>query len=325
MPQCASEKVVCNGSYETKNKGLVKRLICRSCGHTWSQPQNASRILAGAGVRDSEATVLQAFALVALGLPLEQVGGLVDRKSETITTWLQRCFAEPGAWRLISDRLISECGLLTAEVKDLTDLLKQVSTGEASFHAKSRRKPASKIRTKRKRHRKIIREEFVRRAAPRQLTEDQVELYWRGYQRFGGPDEALDKQTEKLREKLKVRIEHALGERVAVTSEGEFFRFENDSRVTRWVKELQEFNPDGNQRRQRLLSQLEQMVFDQVRNPNGDAHFYARDEALPEWNLVGQWPEKMTPNCLAQGLGMPLEMFISTLKSIARLLRSRPK
>ena len=35
--ECGSSRVVANGSYETKNFGVVTRFKCRACGHMWKK------------------------------------------------------------------------------------------------------------------------------------------------------------------------------------------------------------------------------------------------------------------------------------------------
>ena len=96
--RCGSNRVVCNGSYSTESRGLARRFLCRLCGHTWKEFQKPSGMFAPARILDVDETVLQAFALVALGLPLRQVEGLIGRKSETIHSRLLRCFANKRLW-----------------------------------------------------------------------------------------------------------------------------------------------------------------------------------------------------------------------------------
>lgn len=104
-PQCGSSLVVNNGSYATKNRGLVRRFICRACGHTWREYEKRSDLFEEARFVDPDDSVLEAFALVAMGLPLGQVEGLAQRKAETIQDRLSRCLEQKGVWDRIVKRL----------------------------------------------------------------------------------------------------------------------------------------------------------------------------------------------------------------------------
>jgi hypothetical protein len=158
------------------------------------------------------------------------------------------------------------------------------------------------------------------------MAEDEVEFRWQYYllHPLPHPDacESPSRRMVKARDKLKRRIEDVLRDRIVVTSDGEFFRFEGDKRVNQWILEVKRFDQSRNERLLKLLSKIERLVFDQVRCPDAAAHLYAKVEGARGWNMVGTWPEKMTPYCLAGGAGFDLELFISTLKSVAQFLKS---
>src|SRR5436305_1795457 len=78
---CGSSKIVCNGSYKRKYGGMVKRFLCRVCGHAWKEIEKPD-------ANHSDDVTLQAFALVAMGLPLNNTEVLTGRKSETIRSRL---------------------------------------------------------------------------------------------------------------------------------------------------------------------------------------------------------------------------------------------
>jgi len=96
-PHCGSDLFRRNGSYKTTRRKRVSRFTCRKCEKPWEDPAKLAGLLDGFGFYDAEASVLQSFALLAEGLPLDQVEGLVHRKSETIRARLLRCFDEEGS------------------------------------------------------------------------------------------------------------------------------------------------------------------------------------------------------------------------------------
>lgn len=134
-PGCPSTLVVQNGSYSTKTRGLVRRFSCRDCGCSWKRWEKASCLFDGSRFVASEDSGLQGFALVALGLPLAQVEGLMRRKAETIRDQLVRSFKKKGVWDRIVELLVSRYNVGPEEVKSLSSLMVQIESGTASFHS----------------------------------------------------------------------------------------------------------------------------------------------------------------------------------------------
>jgi transposase-like protein len=149
-PHGGSHVFVHTGKYKTNRRGLVRRFICRTCGHKWEEPPKPAGVLADVGFYDSDEALLQNIALVAVGLPLDQVEGLVGRKAETIQAWLQRCFRNERVWYEVEHRLICTYRVLPGEVTELSNLLVAMMRGGAKFHARVRRKLARDIRSQRR-------------------------------------------------------------------------------------------------------------------------------------------------------------------------------
>jgi hypothetical protein len=91
------------------------------------------------------------FALAATGLPLSQIEGLALLKAETILVRLMRCYGNKETWDRIRKLLVSDYKVDRDEVAELSSLLGQIQSGAASFHARSRRQAAAKIRPRPKR------------------------------------------------------------------------------------------------------------------------------------------------------------------------------
>ena len=151
--ECGSKHVVCNGRYQTKTCGLAERFVCRSCGHSWKHFQTPRLLLDGMGIRERGDVVLRTFALVCLGLSLDQVEGLTGRKSETIRGWLLRCIKDPSAWPQIANSLVSSFHVRTAEIKALSTLLLETAQRQGTFHTMTRRRVIALLKAKTERRR----------------------------------------------------------------------------------------------------------------------------------------------------------------------------
>lgn len=145
-PECGSDHVVCNGGYKTERFGAVKRLICYTCENTWEEREKSSELFAEARFMDSDTSVVQAFALVTMGLPVSQVEGLMQQKQETLCDRLLWCAARQEVWTRLARELTTRYKILREEVTGLASLLSNIKSGRASFHALSRRQAAVAIR-----------------------------------------------------------------------------------------------------------------------------------------------------------------------------------
>ena len=326
--QCGSSWVVCNGSYQTKNYGLVKRFTCRACGRTLKEFEKGNDLFEGVRFSDTDTVVLQAIALVALGLPLDQVEGLVKRKAETIQSRLLRCFKNKRAWDQIGELLVSRYKIRPAEVKGLSEFLKKIQSGKASFHAACRRKAATRVRPPTRsgtQRQEALHEIFLKLAKEvvldkkqYSLSNEQAEIMWEQYLRGFQPP-PVPKRKEMAQNLLQARIEKVLGCPIVVTPTGQFYRLEGDPRVARWLRRVIRFDSARAKRIRDCLTPLETIVFDQVRRPNQAAHCYALLEGGMNLPTGSPLKERMTITCMAQGLGMDYGFFISLLKLVADL------
>jgi len=326
MPHCGSSRVVRNGSYSTKRRGLVRRFICRACGHTWRGYGKPSDLFPEALFNDSDTSVLQAVALVAMGLPLSEVEGLMQRKAETIVERLKRCFERKEVWDRIVELLVTRHEITREEVKTLSSLLAKIKSGAASFHSPSRREAAARIRPHTRTDRKTqqaSKEKFFEHAQEfcleRRLSwsKKKIEHLWGRQLR---PPKPVPKRVKSAREILVARVQDVLSCQVAVTPTGHFYRLEDDPRVERWLQGVIDFDPNRGKKSLDLLDPLERMVFDQVRCPNQEAHLHAKLEGARGTLHGSPWEERMTLACMAEGLGVDAGEFIDRLKSAAEML-----
>jgi len=285
--KCGSSQVVLNGGYQTKNRGLVRRFLCRTCGLAWKEFDSTSGIMSGIRIADPDSSVLEAFALVALGLPLDQVKGLMARKSDTIKGRLLRCFEKQEIWHKVVNRLVSRYGIQPEEIKHLSELLGQIKSGTATFHA-------AQIRS------------IKVKAKP-------------GLRREG---RNVSRHEQTARNKLAARIRAVLDCEIVGLPDGHFYRLEDDRRVQRWISEVERFDVIRSARRLERLTVMENLVFKQVRCPNEKAHAYAKEEGGRGRKIGDPWLEEMTIRCLAQGVGMEVEYFIALLEFVAQVLRN---
>jgi transposase-like protein len=317
-PECGSDQNIRNGGYGRKNLGFVQRYLCKACKHTWSEFANGKPAFADARIFEPETVVLQTFALVAMGLPLFEIEGLMDRKSETIQSWLLRCFSSQSTWEKAEMDLGADYSIQAQEIAELRALLEKVVSGKATFHAQSRRARASQVKGRRRYGKPsggMSEERFREMARLYQLSPEHTERFWRERQKHPAP-----KVTERMkifRNKLRERIANVLRCQIVVTPTGEFYRAEDDHRVARWLAKVRQSDDEKTRHVRKSLSYLEKGVFDQVRCANEQAHFYAKLEGSRGLKYGGPWLEKMTPDCLARGLGLELGQFIAILKSVA--------
>lgn len=322
--------MVQNGTYPTKRRGTVTRFKCRTCGHEWKEYEKPTDYFDGVQFRDGSDEALKSFALVAIGLPLDQVEGLVSHKAETITAQLLRCFRRPDLWAKITDRLVTAHGVWPKETSELSSLLERVRKGEANFHAPHRRESGAKIKSRGPKltKRKIAEAEAMAaqyerdtkdsKSAEGKLPSQSINRGLLGQARVGVYP---TKQVERYRSKLKARIEKVLDCEVVVTPSGNFYRVLDDARVGRWLKTVQDFDVVKGERVLAQLSEIERVVFGQVRQPNRLARSYSYLEGAMLRKPTSVYTEKMTPNCLAQGLGMDLGLFIDFLMAVGQHLR----
>jgi hypothetical protein len=273
---------------------------------------------------------IQSFALVAMGLPLDQVEGLVSRKSETITAQLLRCFSRPNLWGRIKDRLITSCGVSKEETRELSALLERVRKKEANFHAPHLRKSGAKIRVRRPKlsRRKIAHvmalvaqdAGFAQDSTPaeRELLRQKILRSLLGQARVGA---CPTKQVENYQSKLKSRIETVLDCEVVVTPNGSFYRAFDDARVVRWLKTVRNFDAEKGDQVLKQLSDFERLIFGQVQKPNEPAHTLAYLEGAKGRTPNPVYTEKMTVACLAHGLEMDLGLFLDVLMKVGQQLR----
>jgi hypothetical protein len=107
MPHCCDHQWVKNGFYKGKKRGLVQRWVCKACGQARKDFQQ----------HVSEKT-LRAFALLALGLSLDQAEYLTGLKSETIRRDLMFSQRIPERWAAIRKSL-ADLGAPEREIKYL--------------------------------------------------------------------------------------------------------------------------------------------------------------------------------------------------------------
>ncbi len=280
---CGSDHIVKNASYKTRRRGLVRRLICRRCGHRWEEQEKPSGLFNHVGFYDSDEAILQSFALVAEGLPLEQVGGLMGRKADTIQDRLLRCFGDQRLWATVTESLISTYSCSMARITEFSTLLDGMLYGAGNFHAAARRKAARETRSKRatlkwqRRQEKIFRQFFTNQWHRRGLTPEQIELEWN---RLGlrNTFELAPGEMRKKRNDLKRRIERILSCKVVVTTTGVFYRLKDDARVLRWLRAVQQFDGAKEAKVLRLLSHDELDLLGQLNCLPGTTAALARIE-----------------------------------------------
>lgn len=99
-----------NGFYTCKGRGRVQRWTCKACRQVRKDFEQVT-----------SAKMLQAFALLALRLPLDQAEYLVGVKSETIHEELMSAHGNPERWAAIRKRLL-ELGSQAQEIKRLDSI-----------------------------------------------------------------------------------------------------------------------------------------------------------------------------------------------------------
>jgi transposase-like protein len=325
-PQCGSHVFVRNGNFTTRRRGLVRRFTCRNCEKPWEDPPKLNSVLGGVGFYDSEEALLQSIALVAVGLPLDQVEGLVARKSDTIATRLLRCFSSDRVWHEVEERLVATYRVLPAQVTALSKLLVAMSRHRATFHALVRRKLAREIRSQRRSLRarrqeeRARKESFKRLPRLRGLSPEEIELEWQGYLRalwhtFELPSASL----KRLRATLKRRIEHILSCKVVVTGRGSFYRLRNDRRVIRWFETIKHFDAAKHEGRLRLFTASERSLLGQINSLPATAAALGRIEL----ETGGPMPSRPMPKLTLEQLAQPRYAagLIDDLESLATVLR----
>ena len=257
---------------------------------------------------------------------MHQVESLTGCKSETISRWLKRCFSTPDIWTKISAQILSKYKIKDAEIQALAGLVGGSTGGALSS-----------------RGRVTIFNQFFRPHQPRprkirtlnsgkSLTEQdtQAEMMVSDQplselKNIGQLDakRAVSAKTKKLRAQLCERVEQVLGEAVILTSSGEFYRHEDDQRVNLWLRRVRSFDGKALALVEPKLTPLQKMIIEQIRNPNAQAHVYAKLEGSRGCRIgVGNpWPEKMNCTALAGGLGLIESVFIPPLKTIAAILK----
>lgn len=78
--------VICNGTYRTKTKGIVRQFLCEACGETWTQHQDTFFY----DLRTPMDKVLLALKLLVKGMPLRGVSEVLEVKLDTVRFWLKK-------------------------------------------------------------------------------------------------------------------------------------------------------------------------------------------------------------------------------------------
>src|ERR1035437_1762214 len=297
-PQCGSHVFVHNGKFKTDRRGWVSRLICRTCGHKWGEPSKPAGILADVGFYDSDEALLQSIALVAVGLPLDQVEGLVGRKAETIQERLQRCFRNERVWYEVENRLLCTYRVLPEHVTKLSNLLVAMLREGAKFHALVRRNMSREIRSQRRplrarrKEERAYKESFKRLPRLRGLSPKEIELEWQGRVRdMRNTFELPSANLKRLRVKLKRRVERILSCKIIVTARGSFYRLRNDPRVIRWFEAVKRFDAAKHERSLRLLSASERSLLGQINCSPATAAALGRMEQEQGGPIIPSRPE----------------------------------
>jgi hypothetical protein len=279
------------------------------------------------GIRERGDVVLRTFALVCLGLSLDQVEGLTGRKSETIRGWLLRCIKDPSAWPQIANSLVSSFHVRTAEIKALSTLLLETAQRQGTFHTMTRRRVIALLKAKTERRRLSPAEHLWLRSKRGMNTEpgQDTEVAYRQFVRLYKRPRLipLTKQQQSARERLRQRVELIVGEPIVVTPVGEFYRCYDDPRVGRWIQEIKRFDPASGAQALQQLSQFERIVLDNIQFPNQVTHNLALLEGARGTKVGSPYQEKMTISCLTKGIGVELGMFIGCVKDLAQFLRER--
>jgi transposase-like protein len=324
--QCGSDHYVRNSSFKTKRRGWVRRFICRTCGHKWEEPPKPAGVLADVGFYDSDEALIQSFALLAEGLPLGQVEGLVGRKAETIQARLQRCFRNERVWHEVKHRLICTYRVLPGQVTELSNLLVAMMRGGTKFHARVRRKLAREIRSQRRplrarrQEERAYKESFKRLPRLRGLSPEEIDLEWQGYVRdMRNTFELPSASLKRLRNKLKRRVERILSCKIVVTDRGSFYRLRNDSRVIRWFETVKQFDATKHARLLRLLSSSERWLLGRINCSPATAAVLGRFEQ----EQGGPIPNRPVPKLTLDQLAEPRSAagLIDDLESLAVVLR----
>ena len=326
-PHCGSDFFHRNGSYETTKRKRVRRFTCRTCQKPWEEPPKPTGALSSLGFYDSDEAILQSIALVAVGLPLEQVAGLVELKAETVGERLLECYSAENIWNDLEERLISRYHVSPQEISGLTKVLVDILHHRATFHALARRNVTRDIRSQR-RHLRARRQEemayregFKRLRQQRGFSPEEIELEWQGYVRASrNTFELPSPSLKKLRNNLKGRVEHILHCNIVVTDRGRFYQLGNDPRVIRWFEIVKRFDAPQNERLLRLLSAGERSLLGQVNCSPATAAALARMEQEHRGPISPSRPEpKLTLDQLAEpryAAGL-----IDDLESLAEVLR----
>ena len=69
------------------------------------------------------------------------------------------------------------------------------------------------------------------------------------------------------------------------------------------------------------LSPFQKGIFDQIRDPNSEAHAYAKLYGARGKRSLSGWPEQMDLQTLAEGYGVAPAVCIVALKAVVQILR----
>jgi transposase-like protein len=325
-PHCGSELFHRNGSYKTTKRKRVSRFTCRKCEKPWEVPPKPTGALSDLGFYDSDEVILQSIALVAVGLPLEQVAGLVELKAETVGARLLECYRAEDIWNDLEERLISTYRVSPPEIIGLNHVLADILRHRATFHALARRKVTREIRSQRqplrarRREERASKEGFKRLRQQRGLSPEEIELEWQGCLRMSrNTFELPSASLKKLRNKLKRRVERILSCKIVVTDRGGFYRLRNDRRVIHWFKTVRQFEAAKHERLLKLLSPSERWLLGRINCSPATAAALGRIEREQGGPITNRPEQKLTLDKLAKP--RYAERLIDDLESLAKVLR----
>jgi len=137
MPDQCHHKWIKNGFYRSRARGFVQRWVCTTCGQTRKDFE-----------RHFSTGMLQAFALLALELPLDQAEYLTGLKSEKIRTKLMSAYGIAERWTAIVKGL-SELGISDLENTGLESMVHIASlTNRFSLFGPWRKEKIATLRTR---------------------------------------------------------------------------------------------------------------------------------------------------------------------------------
>jgi len=116
--QMGRNNVLCNGSYRTKTKGVIRQFLCKACGETWTQHQDTFFY----DLRTSMDKVLMALKLLVKGMTLRGIAEVLGVKLDTVRSWLKRAAAHSAR---ITPFLLKELKVNRAELDDLWSFVKK--------------------------------------------------------------------------------------------------------------------------------------------------------------------------------------------------------